>query len=345
MSSFFSPYGRQFIRVGACVPAVGAGQPSATPQRSRRCSQSAYRARVGTDGVPRYLPVGLCYRRYLVFRTRCSTRSKRQVTHLIDPAGDAVLRCSSSAGVSARRGSSTSSRSAIHRGRGAGRGGQGLSAELPRILRAPPFRLGMGMAGRSIALAGAARRLAPISYSPPAAVRRVSPFMCEIYDRVWVPQGPGAAAARGARSCSICRPATSRWQGADAPAAVRTSQAARCLAACLFGGGVQAKSTTDLASDGQAGDLRAGRGAGRDRAVFGGPPRWPSPTSIVGRNRQERMRTNTFGDCVRAGAGNGGGGTGVPHDELGFRPRTGRADRVCAAMSSAFPMCRPTRRC
>jgi NAD+ synthase (glutamine-hydrolysing) len=79
------------------------------------------------------------------------------------------------------------------------------------------------------------------------------------------------------------------------------SQASRCIAAYAYSAAGAGESTTDLAWDGQAGifelsDLLA------ETERFSPEPQMAVADVDLGRIRQERMRTNTFGDNARASA-------------------------------------------
>src|SRR5947209_18773859 len=79
------------------------------------------------------------------------------------------------------------------------------------------------------------------------------------------------------------------------------SQASRCIAAYAYSAAGAGESTTDLAWDGQAGifelsDLLA------ETERFSPNPEMAVADVDIGRIRQERMRTNTFGDSARASA-------------------------------------------
>src|SRR5947209_9358508 len=79
------------------------------------------------------------------------------------------------------------------------------------------------------------------------------------------------------------------------------SQASRCIAAYAYSAAGAGESTTDLAWDGQAGifelsDLFA------ETERFSPHPEMAVADVDLGRIRQERMRTNTFGDSARAAA-------------------------------------------
>jgi NAD+ synthase (glutamine-hydrolysing) len=77
------------------------------------------------------------------------------------------------------------------------------------------------------------------------------------------------------------------------------SQSARCIAAYAYSAAGAGESTTDLAWDGQAGIFELSeRLAETER--FSAEPQMAVADVDLGRIRQERMRTNTFGDSVRA---------------------------------------------
>ncbi len=90
------------------------------------------------------------------------------------------------------------------------------------------------------------------------------------------------------------------------------SQSSRCIAAYAYSAAGAGELTTDLAWDGQAGIFELG-------AVLAETERFsPDPEMAVadvdlGRIRQERMRTNTFGDNARIGAR---GPHAVSHDRV-----------------------------
>ena len=100
------------------------------------------------------------------------------------------------------------------------------------------------------------------------------------------------------------------------------SQSARCIAAYAYSAAGAGESTTDLAWDGQAGIFEIGEELAETER-FSLTPEMAIADVDLGRIRQERMRTNTFGDCVRAAAG---GAAAVPHGSRSISPR--RAERL-----------------
>src|SRR5207245_649303 len=76
------------------------------------------------------------------------------------------------------------------------------------------------------------------------------------------------------------------------------SQSARCIAAYAYSAAGAGESTTDLAWDGQAGIFEIGD-ALAETERFSAQPEMAIADIDLGRIRQERMRTNTFGDSAR----------------------------------------------
>src|SRR5207245_9940919 len=77
------------------------------------------------------------------------------------------------------------------------------------------------------------------------------------------------------------------------------SQSARCIAAYAYSAAGAGESTTDLAWDGQAGIFEIGD-ALAETERFSATAEIAIADVDIGRIRQERMRTNTFGDNARA---------------------------------------------
>ena len=110
------------------------------------------------------------------------------------------------------------------------------------------------------------------------------------------------------------------------------SQSARCIAAYAYSAAGAGESTTDLAWDGQAGIFEMRRGSRRDRSVSRAEPEIAVADVDLGRIRQERMRTNTFGDCARA-AGEGR----LPFRTIAFDFAAPARPSNCAATVERFP--------
>ena len=330
MSSFFSPYGHQFIRVGACVPAVAPAEPERNTAAVEAMLADGDRARVALMVFPE-----LCLSAYaiddLLFQDAVLDAVERQVAHLIDASRERFPVFVVGAPLRAQ-GQLYNCAVAIHRGRVLGVVPKVFLPNYREFYERRHFASGIGMAGRSIALAGHSAPFgADLLFA--AAGPAGFTFHVEICEDLWVPQPPSTAAALAGAEILLNLSASNITIGkAQMRRLLCASQAARCLAAYAYSAAGAGESTTDLAWDGQAGIFELGEGLAETER-FSATPEMAVADVDLGRIRQERMRTNTFGDCVRAGAGRRG--HRVPHDRLRFR-RTGRADRVapqCRALS------------
>ena len=307
MSSFFSPYGHQFIRVGACVPAVAPAEPERNAAAVEAMLADGDRGAGGTDGVPRIVPVGLCYRRSVVSgRGARRGRTPGRAPHRCQPGAVSGVRRRRAA---APQGQLYNCAVAIHRGPVLGVVPKVFLPNYREFYERRHFASGIGMAGRSIALAGHSAPFgADLLFAAGGGAAGFA-FHVEICEDLWVPQPPSTAAALAGAEILLNLSASNITIGkAQMRRLLCASQAARCLAAYAYSAAGAGESTTDLAWDGQAGIFELGEGLAETER-FSATPEMAVADVDLGRIRQERMRTNTFGDCVRAGAGNGGGGT------------------------------------
>jgi NAD+ synthase (glutamine-hydrolysing) len=159
------------------------------------------------------------------------------------------------------------------------------------------FTSGAGVRGRTIAVAGGA---APFGVD--LLFRSAGPvemrFHVEICEDVWTPIPPSSAAALGGAEVLVNLSASNITIGkAEMRRLLCASQSARAQAAYLYTAAGQGESTTDLAWDGQAGVFELGAPLAESR-------RFADDTLTLadvdlGRIRQERMRTGSFGDNGR----------------------------------------------
>jgi NAD+ synthase (glutamine-hydrolysing) len=158
------------------------------------------------------------------------------------------------------------------------------------------FTSGAGVRGRSIRLAG---REAPFGvdllFRSTGAVEMS--FHLEVCEDVWTPIPPSSTAALAGAEVLVNLSASNITIGkAEMRRLLCASQSARAIAAYLYTAAGQGESTTDLAWDGQAGVFELG-------AALAESERFADDTLTfadvdLGRIRQERMRTNSFGDCA-----------------------------------------------
>jgi NAD+ synthase (glutamine-hydrolysing) len=124
-------------------------------------------------------------------------------------------------------------------------------------------------------------------------------FHIEICEDLWVPQPPSILGAAAGAEILLNLSASNIVIGkAQMRRLLCASQSARCLAAYAYSAAGAGESTTDLAWDGQAGIFENGL-ALAETERFSDRPEMAVADIDLGRLRQERMRMNTFGDCVK----------------------------------------------
>ena len=150
-----------------------------------------------------------------------------------------------------------------------GRGPQDLPAELPRVLREAPVRARRRRARRDDRGWPARRsRSAPTCCSARRRHRRLHLPRRDLRGRLGAdPALQPRARWPAPRCCSTSRPPTSPSARPTSAACSAPRQSARCIAAYVYTAAGPGESTTDLAWDGQADDLRERRAAGRRRAL------------------------------------------------------------------------------
>ena len=330
MSSFFSPYRHQFLRLGACVPPVAIGEPRRNADHILALLAAGTEARVGLMVFPE-LGLSAYAIDDLLFQDALLDAVEREIGRLIAASRElfpvfvvgAPLR---SAGQLYNCGL------VIHRGRLLGVVPKVYLPNYREFYERRHFTSGEGVALRSIVVAG---HEAPFGSDLLFAAGGCRGLHLSCRDlRGFV----GAAAAehggRLGRRRNPAQPVGQQHhdrQGADAAPVVRFAIGALHRRLCLFRGGRAASSTTDLAWDGQAGIFEIGRGARRNRALFG---------RARDRDRRRRSRPHPAGaDAhqhlwrLRARRPRS---ASVPHGFVRRSPRRPSASS-CAAMSSAFP--------
>ena len=298
MPPFFSPYRHEFVRVAACVPQVAVAAPSRNAENVLGLLADGDRARVALMVFPE-----LCLSAYaiddLLFQDAVLDAVERQIDRLICASREllpvfvvgAPLRL---------QGRLYNCGVVDPPRRAARRRSQGVSAELSRVLRAAAFHLRRGGASAvdHRRRARSAVRHRPCC-SPPAATRRFT-FHVEICEDL---VGAAAAERRGGarRRRDPAQPVGQQHrdrQGADAAAVVRLAIGALHRRLCLFGG--RRRRVDDRPRLGRPGrHLRIGRGCSAETERFRAEPEIAVADVDLGRIRQERMRTNTFGDNAR----------------------------------------------
>src|SRR5712671_2180187 len=299
MSSFFSPYRHQFVRVGACVPHVAVADPRQNADNVLGLLASGDTARIALMVFPE-LGLSAYAIDDLLFQDAVLDEVERQLERLVSASRylfpvfvvGAPLR---------HRGHLYNCGVAIHRGR--------VLGVVPKVFL-PNYRefyerrhstSGENIVGQSIEIAGheaAFGRDLLFAAQGNAAFT----FHVEICEDLWVPHPPSTDAALAGAEVLLNLSASNITIGkSEMRRLLCASQASRCIAAYAYSAAGAGESTTDLAWDGQAGifelsDLLA------ETERFSPHPEMAVADVDLGRIRQDRMRTNTFGDNARAAA-------------------------------------------
>ena len=296
MPEFFSPYSHQFVRLATCVPQAAVADPVKNGDQV-----AALIVRGDRDGVAAMLFPELCLSAYaiddLLFQDALLDAVVGQIGRLIELSRDrlpvivigAPLRW---------RGRLYNCGVAIHKGR--------LLGVVPKIYlpnyrefyERRHFTSGETVRGEVVTLAG---QQAPfgIDLLFTATGSNAFTFHIEICEDLWVPQPPsGLGAAAGAEILLNLSASNITIGKAQMRLLLCASQSARCIAAYAYSAAGAGESTTDLAWDGQAGIFEIGAGLA-ETARFSAQPEMAIADVDLGRIRQERMRTNTFGDNAR----------------------------------------------
>jgi NAD+ synthase (glutamine-hydrolysing) len=299
MSLFFSPYRHQFVRVGACVPRVAVSEPRRNADNVLGLLGEGDKARVALMVFPE-----LCLSAYaiddLLFQDAVLDEVVRQIDRLTNASGElfpifvvgAPLRL---------RGHLYNCGVVIHRGALLGVVPKVFLPNYREFYERRHFASGEGAVGGSIAIAG---RESPFGSDLLFAARGEAGFTfhVEICEDLWVPQPPSTSAALAGAEVLLNLSASNITIGkAQMRRLLCASQSARCIAAYAYSAAGAGESTTDLAWDGQAGIFECGDGLAETER-FSAEPEMAIADVDLGRVRQERMRTNTFGDSVRVGA-------------------------------------------
>src|SRR5215469_9856138 len=297
MSSFLSPYRHQFTRLSACVPRVSVAEPRRNGDNVLGLLAAGDRTRVALMVFPE-----LCLSAYaiddLLFQDTLLDEVERQIDRLIGASRDmfpvfvvgAPLRS---------RGHLYNCGVVIHRGELLGAVPKVFLPNYREFYERRHFTSGEGVVGQSIVIAGQEAAFG----SDLLFTARGEPdftFHVEICEDLWVPQPPSTSAALAGAEILLNLSASNITIGkAQMRRLLCASQSARCIAAYAYSAAGAGESTTDLAWDGQAGIFEMGEGLAETER-FSPQPEIAIADVDLGRIRQERMRTNTFGDCLHA---------------------------------------------
>src|SRR5439155_23847366 len=297
MSAFFSPYQHEFVRVGVCVPQVAVAEPAKNGDQVLDLLTKGDKAGVALMvfpelGLPAYAIDDL------LFQDAVFDAVVGQIARLI--TASKKLNPVFVVGAPLRwRGSLYNCGVAIHRGRLLGIVPKVFLPNYREFYERRHFTSGEGALRQSITIAG---HQAPFGIDLLFTARGEAPFTfhVEICEDLWVRQPPSAAAALAGAEILLNLSASNITIGkGQIRRLLCASQSARCIAAYAYSAAGAGESTTDFAWDGQAGILELGEDLGETER-FSPEPEIAIADVDLGRIRQERMRTNTFGDSARA---------------------------------------------
>jgi NAD+ synthase (glutamine-hydrolysing) len=291
--SFFNPYAHGFLRLGVAVPPVRSGDVEANCAETLKLAAAADAAGAAIVlfpelGISAYAIDDLHLQETLLDAVEAALARLVQASETLAPVlcVGAALRF---------EGRLYNCGLAIQGGRVLGVVPKTHLPNYREFYERRWFASGAGVVGRSIEVAG---QTAPFGVDLLFQASGSAPFTfhLEICEDVWVPQPPSSAAALAGAELLLNLSASNIVIGkAEARRMLCASQSARCLAAYAYSAAGPGESTTDLAWDGHASIFELG-------VLLGESERFHEAGSLVladvdvGRIRQERIRTGSFGD-------------------------------------------------
>jgi len=298
MSSFFSPYSHEFVRVAACVPHVAVADPRQNADNVLGLLAAGDKARIALMVFPE-LGLSAYAIDDLLFQDAVLDEVEHQIDRLVSASRDLFPIFAVGAPLR-HRGHLYNCGVVIHRGR--------LLGIVPKVFL-PNYRefyeqrqLTSGEDVRGQAITVAAHE-APFGRDLLFAARGKAAFTfhVEICEDLWVPHPPSTDAALAGAEILLNLSASNITIGkAEMRRLLCASQSARCIAAYAYSAAGAGESTTDLAWDGQAGIFECSDPLAETER-FSPDPEMAVADVDLGRIRQERMRTNSFGDNARSG--------------------------------------------
>ena len=296
MPDFFSPYRHQFVRVGACVPPVAVGEP---PRNGDQVLELL--AKGDEDGIALMIFPELCLSAYaiddLLLQDAILDAVELEIERLLTASAERLPVFVVGAPLR-HRGRLYNCAVAIHCGRILGIVPKMFLPNYREFYERRHFTSGEGVRGTSMTVAG---QEVPFGIDLLFEAQGEAPFTfhVEICEDLWVPQPPSTFGAAAGAEILLNLSASNIVIGkAQMRRLLCASQSSRCLAAYAYSAAGTGESTTDLAWDGQAGIFEIGD-ALAETERFNPNPAIAAADVDLGRIRQERMRTNTFGDSAR----------------------------------------------
>ena len=292
--AFDSPYRHGFVRLAVCVPRLKPADPAYNTERMLELLAEGEREKAAVMLFPE-LGVSAYAIDDLLLQETLLDAVQRELARLVEASRD-VLPVMVVGAPLPHRGRLYNTAVVIHRGEVLGVVPKLYLPNYREFYERRWFASGHGVTGQAISVAG---RIAPFGLDLLFRADGPCPFTfhVEICEDVWTPAPPsGFAAAAGAELLLNLSASNIVVGKADTRRLLCASQSARCSAAYAYSAAGPGESTTDLAWDGHAAIFELG-------AQLAETQRFPRGNTLcladvdVGRIRQERLRTGSFGDA------------------------------------------------
>ena len=297
MAGFNCMYSHGFLRVAACVPRGRVADPVFAARAHLELAAAGHARHVGVMLFPE---LGLSSYAIddLLLQAALLDRAEAAVAEIAAASSDlypvlvvgAPLR---------REGRLFNTAVVIHRGEVLGAVPKSYLPNYREFYERRHFAPGVGLRGGTLTVAGHEAPFgADLLFRSTGSVPFT--FHVEICEDIWVPLPPSTRAAMAGAELLLNLSASNITIGkARHRRLLCASHSARCIAAYTYSAAGPGESTTDLAWDGQSAIFENGDNLGESERFPAGPTLLTADIDLE-RLRQERMRTNTFGDCVRA---------------------------------------------
>ncbi len=296
MKPFHSLYSHDFLRIAACVPRASVADPEFAVRETLALAAEGDAARTAVMLFPE-LGISSYSIDDLVLQDAMLDAVEHALVRIAEASRDLFPVLVVGAPLRARS-RLYNTAVAIHRGRILGVVPKAYPPNYREFYERRHFTPGTGVVGDEITIGGVA---APFGMDLLFRSEGTAPFTfhMEICEDIWVPLPPSTRAALAGAEVLLNLSASNITIGkAEARKLLCASQSARTVAAYAYSAAGPGESTTDLAWDGQAAIFENG-------ALLAESQRFPRGATLatadidLGRLRQERMRLNTYGDCVR----------------------------------------------
>ncbi|MEQ1406960.1 NAD(+) synthase [Neorhizobium sp. Rsf11] len=296
MDQFFSLYSHEFLRIAACVPRAQVADPDFAAAETLRLARQG-----NAEGVAVMLFPELGLSSYaiddLLFQDVLLDAVEGVIVRIVE-ASESLYPVLVVGAPLRRDGRLFNTAVVIHRGAVLGAVPKSYLPNYREFYERRHFSPGAGVTNAEIQVAG---RDVPFGVDLLFRSNGSVPFTfgVEVCEDIWVPLPPSTRVAMAGAEVLLNLSASNITIGkAETRRLLCASHSSRAIAAYAYSAAGPGESTTDLAWDGHAAIFEYGN-------LLGETQRFPHDSTFVaadidlGRLRQERMRVNSFGDCVR----------------------------------------------